>query len=152
MPQLREPTTPTSAAVAALVDDLQGTAADLGWSQANGLVDALIDSLAHLLVDAAAQRPQPGPHPQVVGAIGGPDGPLDHASCRTASSALRRTGAALLRGSTSWAPGAGEVALDLADLLEECVEQERLRRLRPGAKSVVVRRLLSFQRRLHGLT
>lgn len=153
MSQLRESSAAlTSAVAAALVDDLQSTAADLGWSQANGLVDALIDNLAHLLVDAAAQRPQPAPHPQVVGAIGGPDGALDHASCRTAVAALRRSGAALLAGPTCWAREAGGVALDLADLLEECVEQERRRVVRPGVKGVVVRRLRSLQRRLDGLT
>ncbi|WP_122262304.1 hypothetical protein [Ornithinimicrobium cerasi] len=135
----------------ALVEDLQGTGADLGWPEATVLVDALVDVICHLLVDLGSGRPVPTPRPAVVGAIGGTVGRLDHASCRAATPALRRAGSALLGDARGWAVAAGEVALDLADLLARCAERDRAGRLRPGDKSVVLRELHGLQRRLHAL-
>jgi hypothetical protein len=133
----------------ALVEDLQGTGADLGWPEATGLVDAIVDALCHLLVDLGQGQPSPTPRPAVVGAIGGVPRPLDHASCRAASASLRRAGSALLGSDgPGWARDAGEVALDLAALLERCVERDRAGRLRPLSKSVVQRELHGLQRRL----
>ena len=47
-----------------------------------------------------------------------------------------------------WAAGAGEVALDLAALLERCAERDRAGRPWPGGKSVVQRELHGLLRRL----
>lgn len=141
------------AAVAlALVEDLQTATADLGWPEASALADALVDGVCHLLVDLGSGRARPTQHPAVVGAIGGPGGRLDHASCRVAAASLRRAGAALLGGQPAWAREGGDVALCLADLVERCVERDRAGRLRPTDKGPVLRELHALQRRLHGLT
>lgn len=142
----------TAAVALAAVEDLQGTSADLGWPEATALADALVDTLAHLLVDVGSGRAAPSPRPAVVGAIGGPPGSLDHASCRGASAALRRAGAALALAGPPWAAEAADVALDLADLLQTCADQARTGRLRENQKGVVLRALRAQQRRLHALT
>lgn len=141
-----------TAVTLALVEDLQGTTADLGWPEASALADALVDGLSHLLVDLGSGRARPTPHPAVVGAIGGPPARLDHASCRVATAALRRAGAALLTAGPSWAHEGGDLALSLADLLERCAERDRRGRLRPADKGPVLRELRGLQRRLHALT
>lgn len=135
----------------ALVEDLQGTTADLGWPEATALADALVDGLSHVLVDLASGRPRPTSHPAVVGAVGGPPAPLEHASCRVATAALRRAGAVLLEAGPAWATEGGDVALSLADLVERCAERERAGRLRPTDKGPVLRELRGLQRRLHAL-
>ena len=145
----------TEAVTAALVDDLQGQSPDLGWPDASSMVDALVDALSHLLVDLGAGAGSPRPRPEVIGALGGAAGPLDPASCRATAGSLRRAGATLLaaeaeeaKQATAWAGRAGEVALDLADLLDSLVDQARSGRLRPSHKGPVVRRLRSLQRQL----
>lgn len=133
------------------VDDLQGAAADLGWPEATGLADALVDALSHLLVDLADGASTPGPRPLVVGAIGGPDRPVDHASCRAAAATLRRVAPVLLGGRPAWSAAAGDVALDLAALLDQVADRGRSRRLTTSSKGVVLRRLHALQRRLQAL-
>lgn len=135
----------------AAVDDLQGEGADLGWPEATGLADSLVDALSHLLVDLGAGHSSPTPRPAVVGAIGGPAGPLDHASCRTAAAALRRAGGLLVEGGQPWTQEAAAVAMELADLLDRCAELARSGRLPERSKGVVLRRLRGLQRRLHAL-
>lgn len=138
------------AALSAL-DDLQGAAADLGWDEATGLVDSVVDDLAHLLVDLADGATAPTARPVVVGAIGGPARPVDHASCRSAAASLRRVSTVLRDGGTPWAPEAGAVALDLSELLDQLADRHRSGRLAPSHKSVVLRRIHALQRRLRAL-
>ncbi|MGD8150135.1 hypothetical protein [Ornithinimicrobium sp. Y1694] len=138
------------AASLAVVEDLQSAAADLGWPEVTALADALIDRLCHVVVDLGAGLEQPTQHPAVAGAIGGPSRPLDHASCRSASAALRRTGHRLTLdpAASALAATAAQVALDLADLLDQTVDLERSGRLRISHKGVVLRRLHALARQL----
>ncbi|MFK5633014.1 hypothetical protein [Ornithinimicrobium sp. LYQ103] len=148
------PTRPTDAPLAApllAVEDLQGSAADLGWPEVTGLADALVDALSHLLVDLAEGAKLPTPRPHVVGAIGGPARPVDHASCRAAAASLRRVAPLLLDGDPAWAPPAGAVAVDLADLVDHTADLARSGRLATAHKGVVLRRLHALQRRLQAL-
>ncbi len=147
----RAPSPLPRAQVLRSVDDLQGAAPDLGWPEATGLVDGLVDALAHLLVDVADGAARPGRQPLVVGAIGGPERPLDHASCRAAAATLRRVAPVLLDGGPSWAAAGADVALELADLLDRTADHARAARVPPGAKSVLLRRLHALQRRLQAL-
>jgi hypothetical protein len=133
------------------VEDLQGAAADLGWPEATGLADGLVDALSHLLVDLADGAPSPSPQPAVVGAIGGPPRPVDHASCRAAAATLRRAALVLLGSGHRWAAEGGEVALALAGLLDQVAEHGRTGRVSPAHKGVVLRRLHHLQRRLQAL-
>lgn len=135
----------------AALDDLQEAAADLGWDEATGLVDALVDELGHLLVDLAEGAPTPTPRPDVVGAIGGPTRAVDHASCRVAAAALRRVSAVFATGGTPWAPAAGVIADELAGLLLKVADQPRGGHLPPSARGVVVRRVSAWRRRLRSL-
>ena len=139
------------AEVLGAVDDLQGAGPDLGWPEATGLTDGLVDALSHLLVDLADGAPVPGPRPLVVGAIGGPGRPVDHASCRAAAATLRRVAPVLLGGGHAWSVSAGEVALDLGELLDQVADSGRTGRLAPSSKGVVLRRLHALQRRLQAL-
>lgn len=132
------------------VEELQAAAADLGWPEATGLCDGLVDALAHLLVDVADGAPRPSPRPTVLGAIGGPARPVDHASCRAAAAALRRAAPAFADG-PAWADGAGAVCADLASLLDQVADLDRGGRLTLAHKGVVLRRMHVLQRRLHGL-
>lgn len=145
------PSAPSKGALLRAVEDLQGAAADLGWPEATGLADGLVDALAHLLADLAGGAGTPSQQPAVVGAIGGGDRPPDHASCRAAAAALRRVAPVLLGGGPGWAEGGGEVALDLADLLDQVADRGRAGRLAPAHKGVVLRRLHHLQRRLQAL-
>lgn len=145
------PASPSPAHVLRSVEDLQGAMPDLGWPEATGLVDGLVDALAHLLVDLASGADRPTPQPLVVGAIGGAQRPLDHASCRAGAAALRRAAPVLLAGGRPWAPAGGEVALELADLLDRTAGAARAGRVPPGAKGVVLRRLHALARRLQAL-
>lgn len=149
-PSTRAPDAPLTAALLA-VEDLQGSAADLGWPEVTGLADALVDALSHLLVDLAGGASRPTPRPLVVGAIGGPPRPVDHASCRAAAASLRRVAPLLLDGSPAWAPEAGTVAVELADLVDHAADLARSGRLTPAHKGVVLRRLHALQRRLQAL-
>lgn len=142
---------PSRAAVLRAVEDLQGAAPDLGWPEATGLADGLVDALSHLLVDLADGSASPSPRPLVVGAVGDVPRPLDHASCRAAAATLRRVAPVLLDGGPSWAPGAGEVGLELAALLDQLADHERGGRVSPSTKGVVLRRLHALQRRLQAL-
>lgn len=139
------------AAALAAVEDLQGESADLGWPEASSLGDALVDALAHLLVDLASGAVSPSAQPTVVGAIGGMPRSLDHASCRACAGSLRRAASVFTQASAAWAPPAGEVALDLADLLDHAADLERGGRLTLGHKGVVLRKLQSLGRRLREL-
>ena len=132
------------------VDDLQGAAADLGWDEATGLADALVDALSHLLVDLADGSAAPTPQPLVVGAIGGAARAVDHASCRAAAATLRRV-APVLGDGPPWAAEAAGVALELAELFDKVAEDGRSGRVPPGHKGVVLRRLHALQRRLQAL-
>ena len=138
------------AAALLAVEDLEAVAPDLGWPEATGLCDGIVDALAHLLVDVADGAAQPSPRPTVVGAIGGPARPVDHASCRAAAAALRRVAPTFADG-PAWGPGAGAVCGDLADLLDQVADLGRAGRLTLGHKGVVLRRMHLLQRRLHGL-
>lgn len=145
------PRAATRAQALAALDDLQDAAADLGWDEATGLVDALVDDLGHLLVDLAEGAPSPTPRPTVVGAIGGPVRAVDHASCRVAAAALRRVSLVFAAGGTSWAPVAGTVAEELAGLLLQVAETRRGGQLPPSARGVVVGRVSAWSRRLRSL-
>lgn len=145
-PEHRRPT-----AVLLAVEDLQDATADLGWPEATGLCDGLVDALAHLLVDLADGSELPSPRPTVVGAIGGPTRPLDHASCRAAAAALRRVAPTFGAAGPPWAEGAGQVCTDLADLVDRVADLGRSGRLTPSSKGVVLRRLHALQRRLQAL-
>lgn len=138
-------------AVLLAVEDLQTATADLGWPEATGLCDGLVDSLAHLLVDVADGAGQPSARPTVVGAIGGRARPVDHASCRAAAATLRRVAPTFADDAPSWAPAAGGVATDLAELLDQVADLGRTGRLTPTSKGVVLRRMHALQRRLQGL-
>ncbi|AXH95813.1 hypothetical protein [Ornithinimicrobium avium] len=144
------PAASRAAALAAL-DDLQDAAADLGMDEATGLVDAVVDDLGHLLVDLAEGSSAPTPRPRVVGAIGGPARPVDHASCRVAAAALGRVSAVLAAGAPVWAPPAGVVAEKLADLLIQVADTPRGGQLSPSARGLVVRRVNALSRRLRSL-
>lgn len=140
-------------AALAAVEDLQRVAPDLGWGEATGLADGVVDALSHLLVDLADGATTPTARPLVVGAIAGPAAAPDHASCRSAAATLRRVAPVLRRGAAelAWAAEAGEVALDLAELLDQVADQARSGRLALAHKGVVVRRLHVLQRRLQAL-
>ena len=145
-------TDPVRAAAAAVVEDLQAQGPDLGWPEASNLVDALVDTLSHLVVDLGAGAEVPSPHPEVIGAVGGVAGPVDAPSCRTCAASLRRAAHLLANeGSAAWPQRAAEVALDLADLLEQCADLARSARLAPTHKAVVIRRLRALQRSLAAL-
>lgn len=145
-------TSPRTGAAPALraVEDLQAVAPDLGWAEANALVDALVDALAHRLVDVAADRDEPTPLPPVVGAIGGADGPVDHASCRAAAARLRALSPVLAQAAPewAWAGAAGQVMGDLAGLLDRLADLSRTRPLTAADKGVVLRRLHGLARQL----
>ncbi|HSP59551.1 MAG TPA: hypothetical protein VLO09_00680 [Ornithinimicrobium sp.] len=138
-------------AVLLAVEDLQTATADLGWPEATGLADGLVDALAHLLVDVADGAEQPSPRPTVVGAIGGPPRPVDHASCRAAAATLRRVAPAFAGAPPSWAAAAGGVCTELADLLDHAADLGRSGRLTLSHKGVVLRRMHALQRRLQAL-
>lgn len=137
----------TAAASLRAAEELTALAPGLGWAEATGLADALVDALAHRLVDLAAGRAEPTPLPLVVGAIGGPDDPVDHASCRAAAARLR-AGARLpaAHGEVAWAPEVAEVMTELAELLDHLADLSRRRTPTRADKGVVLRRL----HRLHG--
>lgn len=142
---------PSRGEVLRALDDLQGAGPDLGWAEATGLADGLVDALSHLLVDLADGAASPTPQPLVVGAIGGQARPVDHASCRAAAASLRRVAPVLLEGGRPWAAAAGEVALELAGLLDQVADRERGGLVSPSTKGVVLRRLHGLQRRLQAL-
>lgn len=142
---------PSRGDVLRAVDDLQGAAADLGWPEATGLADALVDALSHLLVDLADGTSSPSPQPLVVGAIGGPDRTVDHASCRAAAATLRRVAPVLAGGGPAWAATAAVVAGELAELFDQVADRGRTGRVPPSHKGVVLRRLHELQRRLQAL-
>lgn len=149
-PRRPEVSAPGSVAAWRAARELEGLTPDLGWAEATGLVDALVDGLTHRCVDLAAGRDEPTALPLVAGALGGPDVPVDHASCRAAAARLRAA-SATLRGEgagRSWAVGAAEVAEDLAELLDHVADRTRTGRLRPADKGVVLRRLHAAQRLL----
>lgn len=130
--------------------ELEALAPDLGWPEATGLVDGLVDGLAHRCVDVAAGRDEPTPLPLVVGAIGGPDRAVDHASCRAAAARLRATAAGLRQAGAdrAWALSAAAAATELAELLDHVADRARAGGLRPTEKGVVLRRLHAVQRQL----
>ncbi|MGC5583315.1 hypothetical protein ACQE98_04085 [Ornithinimicrobium sp. W1679] len=140
-----------SEAVLLAVDDLQTATADLGWPEATGLCDGLVDALAHLLVDLADGAAHPSPRPTVVGAIGGSPRPVDHAACRAAAASLRRVAPTFEGSPAPWAGGAGSVCTELAELVDQVADLDRTGRLTLAHKGVVLRRLHALQRRLQGL-
>ncbi|WP_134772698.1 hypothetical protein [Ornithinimicrobium flavum] len=142
-------TTGSAAAALHAADDLTALAPELGWAEATGLADALIDTLAHRLVDLAAGRHEPTTLPAVVGAIGGTDGEPDHASCRAAAARLRAL-APLVRqqDGLGWAAPTADVMTSLADLLDQVAERSRRRPLTLTDKGVVLRRLHGLHRQL----
>lgn len=133
-------------------DDLTALAPDLGWAEATGLTDALVDALAHRCVDLAAGRGEPTTLPVVVGAIGGSDGPVDHASCRAAAARLGSIApvvqAQVASGGPAWAAGTAAVMTDLADLLDQVAARSRQRPLTLADKGVALRRLHKMHRLL----
>lgn len=144
------PSTTGSAALALrAADDLTALAPDLGWAEATGLVDALIDTLAHRCVDVAAGRSSPTVLPVVAGAVGGTDGPPDHASCRAAAARLRALAPVVGQHTQlAWAVGTAAVMSDLADLLDQVADRSRRRPTTPTDKGVVLRRLHGMHRQL----
>lgn len=142
---------PGSVAAWRAARELETLAPDVGWAEATGLVDGLVDALAHRCVDLAAGRGEPTPLPLVAGAIGGTDRPADHASCRAAAARLRAAAATLRQdgGEHGWALDAARAAGDLAELLDHVADRTRARSLRASDKSVVLRRLHAAHRLLH---
>lgn len=144
--------TRSAGALLRAADELTALAPDLGWAEATGLTDALVDALAHRCVDLAADREEPSPLPVVVGAIGGADSPVDHASCRAAAARLRAVAPVVQAGSAAggpaWAVGTVTVLTDLADLLDHVAGRSRRRPLTLVDKGVVLRRLHGMHRQL----
>lgn len=148
-PALLSPTGAGAGARALLAaDELSSLAPDLGWSEVSSLAQGVLDLLAHRLVDLADDRSEPTAVPPVVGAVGGPDRSLDHASCRAVAARLRGHAPLLLGSDHGWARESGAAMLDLADLLDGAADRFRARALTRADKSVVVRRLHAVQRRL----
>lgn len=141
---------PGSVAAWRAVKDLETLAPDLGWPEATALVDAVIEGLAHRLVDVAAGRAKPSTLPLPAPSDGGQDGPADHASCRGAAARLRAARPALLEDAEHrpWAATAAGVAGDLAELLDQVADRSRAGRRRPTDKSVALRRLHGLRRQL----
>lgn len=131
-------------------DELAALTPDLGWGEATGLVDALVDALAHRCVDLAGGREEPTQLPAVLGAIGGVEGPVDHASCRAAAARLRALSPVLSGAGPEqgWADTAGQVMVDLAELLDRIADLARTRTLTGADKGVVLRRLHGLHRQL----
>lgn len=144
--------TRSAGAVLRAADDLTSLAPDLGWTEATGLTDALVDALAHRCVDLAADREEPTTLPLVVGAIGGADGPVDHASCRAAAARLRAlvpvVEARVASDGPAWGAGTAAVMADLADLLDQVAGRSRQRTLTRVDKGVTLRRLHGMHRQL----
>lgn len=142
--------TRSAGAVLRAADDLTSLAPDLGWAEATGLADALVDALAHRCVDLAAGREQPGPLPLVVGAIGGADAAVDHASCRAAAARLRTLAPVVtaVADAPPWAGATASVMTDLADLLDRVADRSRRGRLTLVDKGVTLRRLHDLHRQL----
>ncbi|WP_151524301.1 hypothetical protein [Serinicoccus kebangsaanensis] len=122
-------------------EEVSGLAPDLGWSEASGLTEGLLDALAHLLADIASGRSAPRPQPVVVGAIGGADRAPDHAGCRAAAARLRAHAPVVSRRAHPCAAGAAAVMTDLADLLDQVADRSRRGALGGSDKGVVLRRL-----------
>lgn len=147
-PPAHEPRTAPRTRALLAADELQSMAPDLGWSEASSVAQGVLDVLAHRLVDLADDRPEPTVLPLVVGAIGGADQPLDHASCRAAAARLRSQAALLLTSAHGWAQTSGTVMVDLADLLDLAADRSRTRVLTRADKGVLLRRLHAMQRAL----
>lgn len=130
------------------VEEVSSLAPDLGWSEASGVAEAVLDGVAHRLADAATAREEPTPLPLVVGAIGGPDRLPDHASCRAAAARLRTLAPLLEQRHTSWERRAGSVMADLGDLLDRIADRTRSGSLTFSDKGVALRRLHALQRSL----
>lgn len=142
--------TRSAGAVLRVADDLTALAPDLGWTEATALTDALVDALAHRCVDLATDREQPTTLPLVVGAIGGVDGTVDHASCRAAAARLRALAPVVAARSDgpAWASGTASVMTDLADLLDHVAGRARQRPLTLVDKGVTLKRLHGLHRQL----
>lgn len=139
----------TAAASLRAAEELTSLTPTLGWSEATGMADALVDALAQRLVDLAAGQEEPTPLALVAGAIGGPDTAVDHASCRAAAAGLR-VGARLpaAHPELPWATGVAEVMTELADLLDHLADLARRRTPTRADKGVVLRRLHALHGRL----
>lgn len=137
-----------SVALVRAAHEVAGLAPDLGWSEASGLVDALLDGIAHVLADAADGRAEPRPQPVVVGAIGAPDRLPDHAGCRAAAGRLRSLARSLETHPARWAGDTASIMTDLGDLLDRVADRTRSGALSRADKGVVLRRLHSLGRRL----
>lgn len=148
----RGPEVRTAGSVAArrAARELETLAPDLGWAEATGLADGLVDVLAHRLTDLGAGRDRPAPLPVVAGALGGPDRPADHASCRAAAARLRAAATTLRQegGGRGWVLDAAQAAGDLAELLDHVADRTRAGGLRAADKGVVLRRMHAVQRLL----
>lgn len=137
-----------AATLLSAAQEVGGLAPDLGWSEASGLTEALLDGIAHVLADAADGRAEPRPQPLVVGAIGAADRLPDHAGCRAAAGRLRALARPLDAHPTGWASDTASVMTELGDLLDRVADRTRRGALSRADKSVVLRRLHSLQRRL----
>ncbi|ANS78398.1 hypothetical protein SGUI_1002 [Serinicoccus hydrothermalis] len=129
-------------------EEISGLAPDLGWAEASGMAEGLLDSVSHLLADAASGRDAPRPQPLVVGAIGGADRTPDHAGCRAAAARLRAHAPTLADHPRPWVATAAGVLDDLADLLDQVADRTRRGALGRSDKGVVLRRLHRSQQRL----
>lgn len=130
------------------VEELVELAPDLGWSEASGVAEALLDGLAHRMADASTDRQEPRELPLVVGAIGGPDRVPDHAACRATSARLRALAPLLSDDPRPWVRQGATVMVELGDLLDQLAERTRREALTVPDKGVVLRRLHALQRRL----
>ncbi|WP_298747802.1 hypothetical protein [uncultured Serinicoccus sp.] len=138
---------PAPATLLRAAEEVSALAPDLGWSEASGLVEALLDGVAHVLADAATDRDRPRPQPLVVGAIGGTDRLPDHAGCRAAAGRLRALSGELLPHPAPWVAEAATVMTELGDLLDRVADRTRSGALTRADKGVVLRRLHGLHRR-----
>ncbi|KUG53660.1 hypothetical protein AVL62_02465 [Serinicoccus chungangensis] len=135
------------AALLRAAEEVSLLAPDLGWSEASGLVEALLDGVAHVLADAATGLDRPRPQPLVVGAIGGADRVPDHAGCRAAAGRLRALAGEVLPHPAPWVTEAAGVMTELGDLLDRVADRTRSGTLTRADKGVVLRRLHGLHRR-----
>lgn len=146
----------------ALVEELTTLAPELGWPEATELADAVVEALAHrvLDLDVEPEAIHVVPVLDAAGRRGGSgDAPVgtEHASCRAAAARLRELAPRLDRAverytvpgpGRAWAPALGTTARELADLLDRAAERARTGQVGSSAKAVVLRRLHGLLRGL----
>ncbi|WP_161600196.1 hypothetical protein [Serinicoccus marinus] len=129
-------------------EEISGLAPDLGWAEASGLTEGVLDAVSHLLADAASGRDTPRPSRS----SSAPSVPPT-ASRTTPAAGLPRHGSEPTPPpwATTRSPGSpprAGVLDEVAALLDQVADRTRRGVLGPGDKGVVLRRLHRCQRRL----